>query len=81
MLKLKGHCKRIEEDNMELDDQVHNQIVKLCNLGDSQVEDNQFEKGIDNYLKALDLIPNPKIEWEASTWIYTEFRRYLLSLR
>ncbi|MGE7022138.1 tetratricopeptide repeat protein [Solibacillus cecembensis] len=56
---------------MELDDQVYNRIVELCNKGNVFVENEQNEKAIEIYLEALDLVPLPKENWETSTWIYT----------
>lgn len=56
---------------MELDDKVHDQIVQLCEEGDTLVEEGQFDKAIESYIEALDLVPSPKNNWEASTWIYT----------
>ncbi|MBD8035082.1 tetratricopeptide repeat protein [Solibacillus merdavium] len=56
---------------MELDDQVYNRIVELCNKGNVFVENEQNEKAIEIYLEALDLVPFPKEDWETSTWIYT----------
>ncbi|KMY31484.1 hypothetical protein ACZ11_04410 [Lysinibacillus xylanilyticus] len=56
---------------MELDDQVYDQIVQLCERGNTLVENGQIEKAIEHYIAALDLVPLPKNNWEASTWIYT----------
>lgn len=56
---------------MELDDQVYDQIVQLCERGDALVENGQNEKAIESFIAALDLVPLPKNNWETSTWIYT----------
>lgn len=56
---------------MELNDQVYDQIVKLCNEGNIFVEKGENDKAIESYTGALDLVPLPKINWETSTWIYT----------
>ncbi|MCM3356803.1 tetratricopeptide repeat protein [Psychrobacillus sp. MER TA 171] len=56
---------------MELNDQVYDQIVHLCNEGNAYVEKGQVEKAIESYTVALDLVPLPKNNWETSTWIYT----------
>lgn len=57
--------------SMELEDKVYNEILNLCNLGDSLVEEFKYDDAIKKYLEALDLVPLPKNEWEASMWIYT----------
>ncbi|TKI59747.1 hypothetical protein FC756_20445 [Lysinibacillus mangiferihumi] len=56
---------------MELNDQVYDQIVQLCNEGNIFVERGQIANALDSYLAALDLVPLPKNNWETSTWIYT----------
>jgi tetratricopeptide (TPR) repeat protein len=56
---------------MELDDILYEQILELCDKGDKCLENEEFENAIKFFEKALDLIPNPKIDWEASTWVYS----------
>jgi len=56
---------------MELTDEIYNDIVKLTNKGNIFAEKNKFKDALDCFSRALDLIPEPKNDWEASTWIYT----------
>ncbi|MFJ5772521.1 tol-pal system YbgF family protein [Psychrobacillus sp. NPDC093180] len=56
---------------MELHDELYERIVSICSQGDDLVNSFEFENAIKTYLKALDLVPEPKQNWEASTWIYT----------
>lgn len=56
---------------MELDNKIYTQIVQLCEEGDSLFEEEEFDKAIEMYSNALELLPLPKSNWEASTWIYT----------
>jgi tetratricopeptide (TPR) repeat protein len=56
---------------MELKDSVYNQILFLSEQGDTLTEAEDYIKAIGKYKEALDLVPNPKYEWEASTWLYT----------
>ncbi|MFE6076981.1 tol-pal system YbgF family protein [Paenibacillus sp. NPDC057886] len=42
----------------------------ICDEGDALSEDGEVEQAIKKYLTALKLVPLPKNEWEASTWIY-----------
>lgn len=56
---------------MELDDKIYDKIVELCEEGDNLTEEDRFHDAIDKYNAALDLVPSPKRDWEASTWIYT----------
>ncbi|WP_342559050.1 hypothetical protein [Metasolibacillus sp. FSL K6-0083] len=56
---------------MELNDQLYDEILKLCNDGNTFVEKGEDDKAIESYNAALDLVPLPKSDWETSTWIYT----------
>lgn len=56
---------------MELDDLIHEKITKLCKNGDDLIEKEQYDEAIVQYNLALDLLPYPKKDWEASTWIYS----------
>jgi tetratricopeptide (TPR) repeat protein len=52
-----------------LDDSTHKQITELCERGDALVEEQQFEKAFYCYRDALNLVPEPAEDWEATTWI------------
>ncbi|KFX57257.1 hypothetical protein FDC50_16210 [Clostridium botulinum] len=56
---------------MELNNKIYEKILVLCENGDTFVEAEKFSEAINKYVEALNLIPNPKSDWEASTWIYT----------
>ncbi|WP_379150875.1 tol-pal system YbgF family protein [Paenibacillus sp. sgz5001063] len=56
---------------MELTDEIHGKILILCEIGDELLDENRVDLAITKYLSALELVPNPKSDWEASTWIYT----------
>jgi tetratricopeptide (TPR) repeat protein len=56
---------------MDLDNEVYIRITELCNQGDSLLEDSSIDEAIKMYNTALELVPLPKTEWEASTWIYS----------
>ena len=55
---------------MFLADSVYDKIQEFCEKGDEQVSLYEFDKAIEEYKKALDFIPEPKTEWEASTWVF-----------
>jgi len=58
------------ELNMELEDNVYNQVVSLAEEGDDFAENEIFGSAISKYNEALDLLPEPKTDWEAATWLY-----------
>jgi len=55
----------------ELSDKIYDEILSLCKQGDKEVNAQNFSKAIENYKLALNLIPEPKNDWDSSTWIYT----------
>ena len=56
---------------MELSESTYRRIAEYCDKGEAMYESGAFHKAISNYEKALDLLPNPKEDWEAATWICT----------
>lgn len=53
----------------ELDDATHAEIIQLCAVGDEFVKQRQYESAVIEYNKAWKLVPDPKNNWETSTWI------------
>jgi tetratricopeptide (TPR) repeat protein len=59
------------ENSMELDDKLYDQLVGLIEEGDELLSEGEIDNAISKYNTALALLPDPKFEWEASTYIYT----------
>ena len=55
---------------MELDDELYEQITALAESGDVFAEKEEFGNAINEYEKALALLPEPKTDLEAATWLY-----------
>lgn len=53
----------------ELSDRIYGQIQKLSAEGDVLVEEGQFAESLTKYWAAWDLLPEPKTDWEAATWL------------
>jgi tetratricopeptide (TPR) repeat protein len=53
----------------ELDTATHERIKVLCAKGDQLAEARKFEDAIAQYNEAWALVPDPKNDWNASTWI------------
>ena len=53
----------------ELDSATHDAIKNHSAKGDELAAAKAFEEAIAEYNKAWALVPNPKNEWNASTWI------------
>lgn len=56
---------------MELSDELYDKITDFTDEGNDLCDDENYEEALEQYKKALALIPNPKTDWEASTWVYT----------
>jgi hypothetical protein len=53
----------------ELSDPVHDEIKRLCAAGDGHAERQAYSDALASYWAGWDLLPEPKTEWEAATWI------------
>lgn len=52
-----------------LDEELSDQINELCDLGIDLAEGGRFDKALEAFDMAWDLLPDPKTEWEESFWI------------
>lgn len=55
----------------ELEPPLYDAIAECCARGDKLVDAGEFDEAITEYEKAWKLVPEPKNEWSASTWILT----------
>ena len=53
----------------ELTDQVHEQITSLSAKGDKLAEKGKYPEALKVYWEAWDLLPEPKTNWDAATWL------------
>ena len=56
---------------MELTDELYNEIVSELEQGDLYAEAGKYNKAIEKYESALNLVPLQKENWEISLHIYT----------
>jgi tetratricopeptide (TPR) repeat protein len=54
---------------MEIPEETHVEIQELCAEGDVFLEMGDFSAAHKNYISALGLVPEPKEQFEATTWI------------
>ena len=59
----------LQAQNMELSDAIHGKVVLLSKEGDEQAEIRHYREAVEKYIEALDLLPEPKTDWEACTWL------------
>lgn len=57
------------ENDDELPDATYRHIKDLCAEGDALANRHAFREAVEIYQEALQLVPEPKEEWQASTWI------------
>jgi tetratricopeptide (TPR) repeat protein len=55
----------------DLPDDVQERIDSLCEEGNAHLEAEEFAEAISVWKEALKLVPEPKTDWEAGTWIFT----------
>ncbi len=53
----------------DLPDVTHDRIKQLCADGDQQSEAKNYPAALTKYWEAFDLLPEPKTDWSAATWI------------
>jgi tetratricopeptide (TPR) repeat protein len=53
----------------ELAAHLHDEIQRLSAAGDVSALDRRFDEALEHYNAAWALIPEPKTEWNASTWL------------
>lgn len=56
---------------MRLSPETCEKMDTLCAEGDQFLDEDNYDKALVAYRAAEKLIPEPKQDWEASTWIYT----------
>jgi tetratricopeptide (TPR) repeat protein len=54
---------------MDIPEHTHQKIKELCAEGDVFVEMREYNDAYANYIEALDLVPEPKEDYSAATWI------------
>jgi len=53
----------------ELSNDVHRRLVALCKQGDKLAEAEDYPAALREYRSAWELLPEPRTEWEAATWV------------
>ena len=53
----------------ELDSTLHARIVLLSEAGDKQAAEGAYQDALIKYSEAWKMLPEPKLDWEAATWI------------
>ena len=59
----------VKELMTELDPHLHTRINRFCEIGDALAEDGKYSDAVVSYQYAWNLLPDPKENWEAATWI------------
>lgn len=59
------------ENELELDDYTYSQIQLISTEGDHFADAGKYDEALERYSSAWELIPEPRTEWEASTWVLT----------
>jgi len=54
---------------MELPDKIYDEVDALSAEGNDLMDGERFDAAIDKWMQALDLLPEPKMDWEAYMWL------------
>lgn len=55
--------------NGELSDEIFAQIETLCDAGNVAMDEGDYEEALHSFLAAWELLPEPRMAWDAATWI------------
>lgn len=61
----------MNSQSLQMDDAVYERLNRLCAAGNDLVEQGRFDTAVTRFNDAWELVPEPKKDWEASTWILT----------
>lgn len=53
-----------------LKDEIYEQVELISETGNDFADDEEYAAAIEKFKEALELVPEPKHEWEAGTWLY-----------
>ena len=56
---------------MNLPDSVYDEIERLSEKGNALLDGGKCDAAIGEWEEALSLVPEPRSDWEASTWLYS----------
>ncbi|WP_062064939.1 tetratricopeptide repeat protein [Cellvibrio sp. OA-2007] len=66
---------------MELPDDIYTEIEELSEAGNQLCDDENFTAAIEKWNQALMLLPDPKSDWEAYTWLSASIGDALYQLK
>ena len=52
-----------------MDDRTFERITQLSEEGNQLADDGQYDEAIEKFSEALKLVPEPKRDWEAGSWL------------
>lgn len=56
---------------MMLPSDIDQEIEKLSSEGDALADEEKYREANEKFIKALEMLPEPLEQWEASTWLLT----------
>lgn len=57
--------------SLQMDDAIYDRLNRLCEAGNDLVAQSRHDAAVTQFNDAWELVPEPKKDWEASTWILT----------
>ena len=65
----------------ELDEATFQALTRLSEEGNNWFEEGKYPEALEHYRRALQMIPKPLEEWEASTWVLAGIADCLFLMR
>jgi tetratricopeptide (TPR) repeat protein len=57
------------EDRMKLPDEIYEKVVGQSEQGNQSLDSRHYVKALTHFEAALNFLPEPKVDWEAYTWL------------
>lgn len=54
-----------------LKDEIYEQVELISEEGNDFADDEEYAAAAEKFKEALELVPDPKTDWEAATWLYS----------
>lgn len=65
---------------VKIDDATHDRVMRLMDEGDDLADDDSPAQAASKYIEGLDLLPDPKTQWEHALMLYTALADACLTL-
>ena len=65
----------------QLDDRTYELVTLLSDSGNKHMDDGEYEKALENFRAAFNVLPKPEMDWDAGEWLAVSIADALFSLQ